>query len=323
MAYAFDEFRSLVYSLPSPVPDNNPTIKYICALLSEFAYHHVPPFGIDRNRRAKIVPCESHAELVSLGFSVSIVEYLQSLEFEQNFVVVDRGVIAVGIKLRKYLFLAFRGTRYLYDWKINLRASLTEMNVGSHFHKPGMRRLADWRGGQVHKGFAEEALRIVVKIMDALGEKNIDDVDHIFLAGHSLGGAVAALSEHFIRMAPVSTTIFGAPRYCDVAAYYSSPYRPPTQIQRPGDIIPLVPPLRMGYADHPYQFSTDGQQIIGPVHPSSLFHWIWLAALFLGKQFEPHNMEAYRREIGRTANARFADANLLPPDKLLLAPVHF
>ena len=318
MPYAFDEFRTLK---PSSISIPDPIVRYLCALASELAYHHVPAFEIDSNRRAKIIPCRRHVEIVNSGIPTDVFQYLRGIDFNNSFVVVDRSVVAVGIPLNENLFIGIRGTVFLYDWKINLRASLVEQNAGFRFDGPIMRQFSGWGGGRVHRGFAEEAVRIVAKLMDAMQEHGNDNINHIFLSGHSLGGAVAALVENFFPRGRTSTCIFGSPRYCNTSAYFSSPGRPPTQIQRPGDIVPLIPPRQIGYADHPYQYDTSGNQIVEPIRASRWPHFIWRAALFLGKGFEPHSMEVYRQELGKTANASWWDKPLTPYEELKSANI--
>ena len=319
MQYAFDEFRSLVSRLPSPIPDGDPIVRYICALISELAYYHVPKFEIDGRKRAKLIPCDGHAEIIRRGMATSAIQYIQPLDFPGSFVVIDRGIVAVGISVNKLLFIGFRGTMFLYDWKVNLSSSLVELNGRIIFDGPFVRRFSGWGGGRVHRGFAEEAVRISARIMDAMREQQTGEIDHIFLTGHSLGGAVAALAENFFPRGSISTCIFSSPRYCNVSAYYSAPVGPPTQIQRSGDIVPLVPPKGMGYADHPYQFDTNGSSIVSPISSSWFFHFLWLAALFVGRRFEPHSMESYRRELGNTAGVQSAHARLAPFEKLVVA----
>lgn len=322
MPYAFDEFRTLASRLPTPFSDRDPVCRYACALVAEIAYHHVPEFEINDKKRAKIVPCYAHSEIVENGTPTSIIEIVRKMEFDRSFVVVDRGIIAVGIVINGLLFIGFRGTMFLYDWKINLRASLTELNSSFRYDRRIMpATISGWGGGRVHQGFAEEAVRVSARIMDAMMEHQIQDINHILLSGHSLGGAVAALAANFFPRGSTSVCIFGAPRYCNVSAYYHCPDGPPTQIQRPGDFVPLIPPRGMGYADHPYQFDTSGQQIVGSIYSSGLAHSIWRAALFVGRRFEPHNMEAYRRELGQTANATLWHEALTPHAKLELSDI--
>lgn len=130
--------------MSSSVFGQNPQVRYLCTLVSELAYHHVPKFEIDSNRRTKIIPCEGYINIVKGRKSTNVREYLVRLDFGNSFVVVDRGVVAVCIPVGDTLFIGFRGTGSLYDWKINLRASLEESGF--------------------HRGFAEEAFRISVKI---------------------------------------------------------------------------------------------------------------------------------------------------------------
>ena len=231
MPYAFDEFRTL---MPSSISVRDPIVRYLCALASELAYHHVSAFEIDSNRRAKIIPCRRHIEIVNAGNPTNVLQYLRQMDFNKSFVVVDRSVVAVGIPVNENLFIGFRGTVFLYDWKINLRASLVDRNAGFQFTETKMRQLlgwrgdwgGDWGGGRVHRGFAEEAVRIAVKLIDAMREHGLDNIDNICLSGHSLGGAVAALTENFIPHRKTSTCIFGSPRYCNASAYFSSPDGP-------------------------------------------------------------------------------------------------
>jgi Lipase (class 3) len=338
--FAFDEFNSIVAGFASPISDKGlekgrsagqskvradegfkpdaAAFRYACALVAELAYHHVPEFEIDGKKRAMSVPCEQYRAIVVGGTATNVTIYLQDKDLP-NFVVVDRGIIAVGILLNKLLFIGFRGTKFLFDWRINLTAPLVE--IGPGFLSNG-RFLRCFSVGRAHRGFTEEAVRISAKINDAILKSRMKDIDHVFLTGHSLGGAVAALASSLIDPAADSTCIFAAPRYWNVAAYYGLPSGPPpTQIQRPGDIVPYVPPRSLGYADHPCQFSTAGQSIFEPISHSSWPFFLWRIALFLAKTFEPHSMEAYRRELGHAAGAKWANEPLAPYEKLKRADV--
>jgi hypothetical protein len=115
-------------------------------------------------------------------------------------------VIVVGVALNDLLFIGFRGTTFLYDWKINLRSRL----VSADHHR------FYYRGGRVHVGFAEEAFRISLKIGDVLRERGLED-RRIFVSGHSLGGSVAGLARNTSSLWRAEACIFGAPRYCDLS----------------------------------------------------------------------------------------------------------
>ncbi len=312
MPYAFQEFRRL---MPSSISGQDPIVRYLCALVSELSYHHVPEFEIDSNRRAKIIPCRQYNEIVNAGISTSVIEYLRQLDFIKPFVVFTRNVVAIGIPLNGNLFIGFRGTVFLYDWLINLRASLVNIHAGFQANGLIIPQYLGWGGGRVHRGFAGEAFRIAVQLVNKIQDNRNDKFNHILLSGHSLGGAVAALAEKFLTHNNTSTIIFGSPRYCDASAYFSSIRMPPTQIQRPGDIVPFVPPKQMGYSDHPYQIDTSGNTIVKPIHAK--WPYInWRLALFLGKGVESHSIERYREELGETAKAALWNEPLTPYEKL-------
>ena len=131
--YAFEEFRRLISDLQDPISDRDPVVRYLCALVSELAYHHVPEFEIDHKKRAKIIPCKKHIEIVNAGIPTDVIQYIQGMDFMDSFVVVDRGVVAVGINANGFLFIGFRGTVFLFDWKINLQASLIDRSMLQFF----------------------------------------------------------------------------------------------------------------------------------------------------------------------------------------------
>lgn len=318
MDYAFEEFRNLGTTLDQSNPDPI-LVRYLSALVSELAYHHIPEFEIDHQKRAKLVPCDGYRQLRNKQEPMDVKQFLEEMDFEESFVVEDRGIIAVGILLETKLFVGFRGTCFLFDWMINFKSSMVAV-VSPMGDSHGFPFLA---AGKYHRGFAEEAVRMKVRISDALKKGNFRNVDRVFFSGHSLGGAVAAICQGFFGMWPrtTSTCMFGSPRYADSMAYSSAFSEPATQIQRPGDIVPFVPPKRFGYADHPWAFDTLGNPVKGKIRASGMSHLIWCACLFSGKRFAPHDIESYRKELGRAANASYCEKELVPCRRLARSDV--
>lgn len=316
--YAIYEVHSLVSGLPSPVDDRAPQVRYLCALFAELAYYHIPQWEIDGKKRAKLIPCEAYQLLVAGGRPTNLNTAFQQLDLPPGFAVADRGVVAVGLVLNRLLFIGFRGTQFLFDWRINLRSKLVPVNARFRMRPPFVFSTIS---GRLHSGFAEEATRISTRVLDAIRDSNLGDVDHVFLTGHSLGGAVAAIAENFVKVAPTSVCIFGAPRYSDLSAYVSLPDGPPAQVRRPGDVVPTVPPKSFGYADHPYEFATSGAAYIDPAPYASAFGGFVRWAQFLAGRFEPHNMEVYRNELGVAAGAQGAKSPLAPVEKLTTANI--
>jgi len=303
--YAIDELWGLLNAADLDAGVRDLRVRYVCALFAELAYHHIPKWEMDEQHRAKVIPCEAYDELRRLGRSSALAQgALRGLDFPEAFTIEDRGVIAVGVEVSDVVFIGFRGTMFLYDWKINARSQLVP--VGPRFDDPF---------GRVHAGFAEEALRISLKIGDVLREKGLGD-RRLVLSGHSLGGAVAALARNSNVLWSSEICIFGSPRYADLAAYAARPTRPPLHVRRATDEIPTVPPKRLGYIDHPYDFTTGGTPFIQAEAGSARLLRTRSWAKFVHGRFAAHSMETYRGELGFAAGAQAANLKLTDFDRL-------
>ena len=199
--YAIQEVHDLVSGLPSPIDDRSPVVRYLCALFAELAYYHIPQWEIDGKKRAKLIPCTAYQALAARGVPTNLTTLFQQLDLPRGFVVADRGVVAVGLVLNKLLFIGFRGTQFLFDWRINLGSRLVPVSARFRMRPPF---IFSTISGRLHSGFGEESMRISTRILDAIRDSNLGDIDHVFLTGHSLGGAVAAISENFVKVAPTS-----------------------------------------------------------------------------------------------------------------------
>ncbi|UNC15757.1 hypothetical protein FE249_16760 [Acidiphilium multivorum] len=319
MKYALDELGSLIKKIKLPIETNNPDIRYICSLMAELAYCQVSEDEFDTLNRAKVIPCQIYKSILEARKTTNIALAFGADGGDNTFVAVDRSVVSIGYKIENYLFVAFRGTSFLYDWLINFRinpVSIKSYNYFFNYKNKYSKYLIKSHYGLYHSGFAEEALRISLIISEKY-HKLFEGVEHVFYSGHSLGGAIAAISAALL---PNSTTysihIIGAPRYCDVSAYYSNLMDVPVQIMRRGDIVPFVPPRCFGYADHPIQTDTQGVQFKDRKTSSSISYLIWTSMLFLRLAAKPHAIDLYRRELGKTANAKMATAPLVDLDKI-------
>ena len=306
MAYAFDDFLPLLRKLNS-VQDPRAVRRYLCALVAALAYRHVPSAEIDRNRRAQVIPCADYRRIVATGMPATISEeYLGRLDGVQFFAIADRGVVAVGLLVDRTLFIGFRGTKYLYDWNVNFRAS---MHVGL--------------GGRMHRGFLEETVRIIPPLIRKITEVcgNGDPFVHLHVAGHSLGGAVAAIAATLLPYPTESLCTFGAPRYGDACVQLQTWARvgqeealsPPVEhVQASGDIVPFVPPRWMGYADNPNDVTTCGRPVGLVGRRSTWLHTVGQAGIFFAKLAVPHSIQRYRHEVGRRVEAPCFAAPLIP-----------
>jgi hypothetical protein len=304
--YAIDELRDLAQRTDLNEGVGDLTVRYMCALFAELAYYHIPQWEIDDQHRAKVIPCDAYQTLRRRGSATSVLGALSQRDYGEAFVVEDRGVIAVGVPIDNVIFIGFRGTAFLYDWKVNVRSKLVLAD----------RRRFYFPGGRVHAGFAEEAFRIGLKINAVLRERGLAD-RRIFLSGHSLGGAVAALARNSDTLWGAAICIFGTPRYCDLSAHVAFPGPPPLHVRRDSDMVPAVPPRRLGYVDHPLEFKTDGGPFFEllPRGMSALENarsW----ARFVQRRFDSHRMESYRAEVGAAAGSMAAGLSLTAFDRL-------
>ncbi|KAK1428994.1 hypothetical protein QVD17_11193 [Tagetes erecta] len=160
---------------------------------------------------------------------------------------------------RNRLVVAFRGTEQV-KWK-DLRTDLMLVPAGLNPERIG----GDFKEEvQVHSGFlgAYDSVRtrIISLIKTAIGYKD-DDADqvskwHVYVTGHSLGGALATLlalelsSSQLAKRGAISVTMynFGSPRVGNkkFADVYNQKVKDSWRVVNHRDIIPSVPRL-MGY----------------------------------------------------------------------------
>ena len=194
--FAFDEFPQLANSSKPEV------VRYVCAMVAELTYYHVPQFELDpigsenrtnsrHQKRAKVVPCEAYGEILKSGVQTDVRQLLVGMDLD-SFVIIDRGIVAVGLLICNQLFIGFRGTRFLFDWRVNLNHRLVEFDSMLFPYDPHYVALVGYRRGRVHSGYGEEALRVTPRILEE-AEGRLRRASRIFLVGHSLGGAVAAI----------------------------------------------------------------------------------------------------------------------------------
>ncbi|WP_404654355.1 lipase family protein [Raoultella terrigena] len=315
--YAFGEIYDLIQVLDDQnknESERDATLRYICALFSELAYYHIPQWEIDQKKRIKLVPCESYRSWIKGGgAAIDLNIITRNFDFP-GFEISTPGVVAIGRLINKKLFIGIRGTAFLYDWRLNVRAKLAAVNTEVK-HDHWLLKLITVKNVRFHSGFAYEALRLYPLIKKALNDKNLDPED-IYICGHSLGGAVAAILQELLLDKIKSVYIFAAPRYADLSAYFNRDITPPIQTRRPGDIVPIVPPRFMGYVDHPHELSTDGTEYFDPSLYSRLFGDLIRWGCFLFGRLKSHNMETYRNEVGQSSGISGANLALINVEKI-------
>lgn len=295
-SYAIDDFRWSLSNLSEPYACGNAALRYVCAIVAESTYYHVPESEFDPRRRATLVPSEAYRAIIASGTSSRIDTLFSRLEIPTDDwqVTETENSIAVAFRVGRFLFIGMRGTRFVFDWIINCHA----------WPASAMRSVAEagqmcFSRSRVHRGFAREAVRISSSIVEWVRQRPSLKFDHVFLTGHSLGGAVAAISERIIGAGlgcPTSVVLFGSPRYGDSGSYGRLASSFPIYVRRSGDMVPVVPPRIMGYADYPNTCTPAGRDF----PENTPFDWAGLMAWprFLLTGFNAHLIEEYRSEIG-------------------------
>lgn|GEM_PF-2477959 len=324
--HAIEEVQAILHQIDTdrrlPLNQQRDKLIYVCAMFAELAYHHVPEAEIGSKKRAKLISSEAYKQILKrkMASSVDITAYLIRQENEgelpQSFVVTTAQVVAIGYILGKRLFIAFRGTKFTlgYDWKANVKAEKvpldSELPSGKIWAlRPNL--------GLFHKGFLREACEISMLINDELQKRGIGDFNEVYLTGHSLGGAIAALSKYFLEVGNIRHIfVYGAPRSSNVLGVCSHFHRPAVQVRHAGDIVPTLPPLCFKYVDYPIELDTKGRRYHDPrafEWPLLwIFRWVW-CLVGLGRS---HYMEVYRKELGVTAGAVGAKLDLVPMKRL-------
>jgi hypothetical protein len=265
---------------------------YFCSLFSELAYEHVPAYELADRSRVKVVPCLAYQEIVRQGIATDVGVTLRGSEFVEFFVIERHYVIVVGVRTPDVVIVAIRGTKYLYDWKVNLNAMRHPLpHFGSTLH--------------VHYGF----FRAIASCFDALTEKlrgYVEDDVPIYVTGHSLGGAMAAILYAVWGMprsywmgrdaTPIdSGYVFGMPKYGDLNTVTWLPI--PHHIYNTEDIVPSVPPDWLGFAPCFTEYEATDKAIKALESRQGSNFVAWLTSLLTGSGIRGHNIELYVSRI--------------------------
>lgn len=284
---------------------------YVCALFSELTYYRIPEFELKDANRINLIPCLAHQRAVREGSAIEFDRTMRSKDFGQFFVVIRRYAVVVGVRTPNMIIVAVRGTKYLYDWMINLHATK---------HLIQERRQVETYG---RVGFHNGFFRAVFGCLEPVGieinklHSGSDEKIPIYVTGHSLGGAMAAImhavwtrthpkihafSNHVSYAVDTDASYtFGMPRYGDMSAVtqYATPYHLYNEL----DIVPTVPPRWLGFENCFSEYKLDGSSVENVQSRESVKFASWLMRLMTGKGVANHAMEIYRERIGEAVGA--------------------
>lgn len=260
------------------------------AIVSQIAYCAIDADESKRTARAKVIPCMTYQRLLASG-PVDVADAMASVDIPGVRVLRTRYFVMTVMPVRDRYFVGVRGTQDGHDWLINIHATKRTLAGGLRFHA----------------GFLGEALKLGAALKDYLAERSEGTRGaDVHFAGHSLGGAVAALLSCTARVMPHA--VFPDPGFRSRDAYTFGMPRVasrrtaklielPHMIRRRNDIVPHCPPRFMNFAEPPDVRAPDGAGFESDDANELFYFASWLASLKLGKFLDAHAMENYRREV--------------------------
>ena len=225
---------------------------YVAATFAAVAYEEIPQFELKNTKRAKIIPCDRYQAHISRWESEQRRATIQQIDTTAQIEVVARNQVVVTIsKLGKVIFVSFRGTTLSFsDFKADL--DIRKVRYQSGFGETT----------RLHRGFFDAVLDCFDEILDRVRTMNEEAQVPVYVTGHSLGGAMAAIfyakldesNFHPFRhrrqqriSEPIACYTFGMPRYGDISAkaILPQPYHTYNEL----DAIPTLPPRLLGFVD--------------------------------------------------------------------------
>jgi predicted lipase len=249
----FNDAQSLADSIDDWADDQFSWQKaYVASAFSAIAYEEVLPFELKKSKRAKIIPCDRYQAHVSRWETEQQRATVQQLDknIEIELVVRNRVLVTIS-RLRKVIFVSFRGTTLSFsDFKADLDIRKTQYQFGLG------------ESARLHRGFFDAVLDCFDEVIERVRAMNSEDRVPVYVTGHSLGGAMAAIffarleehDHHPFRhrrrhhySPATSCYTFGMPRYGDMSAksLLPQPYHTFNEL----DAIPTLPPKLLGFVD--------------------------------------------------------------------------
>lgn len=226
---------------------------YVASVFAALAYEEIPEFELKKSKRAKIIPSDSYQAHISRWQSRQVRATIGNIDGEfRTITIIRRAVLITITQLQDVMFISLRGTTLCYaDIMADIDARKASYSLG---YGEKLR---------FHRGFFEAVIDCIDEVVEKVQELRIGDTP-IYLAGHSLGGAMAAI--FLAKLAEggyhpyfrprtyripeaVACYTFGMPRYQDfnAKAYLPQPFHIFNEL----DPVPTLPPTMMGFVDSP------------------------------------------------------------------------
>jgi len=274
---------------------------FICGVVSNLAYCHISKYELENTDNVNLIPSDTFAQIISENSKVTLNSLLVNLDINNPIVIERAGSVTVAIELQNVIFISMRGTANFKDWRTNVKFGKI---------KPS-RYVGHDSEVLLHKGFYFEVQSFFSYLFREIYKRKWHNKP-IYITGHSLGGALAAITyaltnrnnyhfssyyDHPERCKIMSCYTFGMPRWGNTEAveFFESPYH----IFVKNDIVPTVPPKILGYEDCYLNYAVDDQSFsyVSFEDGRVTSYLKGLKSFFTKNKLEDHRIENYVERI--------------------------
>ncbi|WP_421866460.1 lipase family protein [Marinobacter adhaerens] len=286
---------------------------FVNAVFANIAYSHIADFELENTDNVNLIPSSTYADSMKAYIEsqtrVDIKELFNEFDAEiDNFVIEDRLGIASVVRINELLFISLRGTEFfnISDWRYNLYArKFSPLFTYDNRIK-------------FHKGFYEAVLAFKERLEREIIDRYPDSI-YIYISGHSLGGAMAAILyglwgmgihhmhsswgsyRNMVGKGVQGAYTFGMPRYAN--SYATTFFPNPFHILNSRDLIPNVPPESLGYSNCTNNYPLDKSLSMKVKYYGRFRYFKKIGSLILFKKTEHHSIENYVARINHQIKA--------------------
>lgn len=228
-------------------------------------------------------------------------------KFKRTVLTVDNTSVSL-YQHENVVFIAFRGTDDMQDWRVNAEAKVEEKDKSRTMFHPGF--------DKAYKEISRSLEDNLVPIFEQ--GASVESPLEVYVTGHSLGAALAIIcanhiESNFITLAVKGVYTFAGPRVCythrksiSLSEWTVRLHKKVYRITKYRDIVPTIPLKNMGYFHVGTNYYIDRGNVIHE-SPSTFFKWRDSLMPF---QFRPsfaldlvryHDMNSYLKALGLLA----------------------
>ncbi|EMB48641.1 mono- and diacylglycerol lipase [Vibrio mimicus] len=265
---------------------------FVCSVMANLAYTKISEWELEEHSNVKLLPSHTYYELLK-SKRINSQKYFSLLKTDEHLLIERPGAVLVATKINNVVFIAMRGTRLLSisDWRVNLNAKKVSP-------------FPPHQGVKVHKGFYLEAKSFHEELVDEMHKREWDKFP-VYFVGHSLGGALAAITyamydnywltsnvhRRLLRNNHCACYTFGMPRWGNANAI--AVLKSPTHFFVENDPVPHVPTTSLGYSDCTNNISIDSNSFSYVKYNGLLVQIKDYLHLTVSNKFKDHFIETY------------------------------